>query len=113
VAHGDGSRDNNHVTNLRWATRRENAADAARHGTLARGSRNGLAKTDEDSVVEVRRLAAMGVPRAVLAKQFGMSKQMVGNVVARRYWKHVPAEIPALASEAQPTVGENLLIRLG
>jgi hypothetical protein len=31
--HGDGNPGNNHVGNLRWDTRRENALDRARHGT--------------------------------------------------------------------------------
>lgn len=32
ACHGDGSRDNNHVNNLRWGTRSENGLDAVRHG---------------------------------------------------------------------------------
>lgn len=42
VAHWDGNRTNNRPTNLRWATRKENIADAFRHGThrnLQGGSR--------------------------------------------------------------------------
>ncbi|AXV72811.1 hypothetical protein CJO75_01120 [Ralstonia solanacearum] len=33
VAHNDGNRANNIVTNLRWATHAENVADTFRHGT--------------------------------------------------------------------------------
>jgi len=36
VAHGDGNRLNNHVSNLRWATHLENIQDAVRHGTIGR-----------------------------------------------------------------------------
>lgn len=34
VCHADGSRDNNHISNLRYDTRAGNAADAIRHGTM-------------------------------------------------------------------------------
>lgn len=34
VAHWDGQKQNNHVSNLRWATAKENAADSMRLGVL-------------------------------------------------------------------------------
>lgn len=37
VAHNDGSRSNNRVANLRWATFEENEADKVLHGTHLRG----------------------------------------------------------------------------
>jgi hypothetical protein len=40
AVHGDGDRYNNALTNLRWATRKENEADKRRHGTLLLGARN-------------------------------------------------------------------------
>jgi len=33
ILHDDGSRDNNHVSNLRYGTRSENNLDSIRHGT--------------------------------------------------------------------------------
>lgn len=39
--HADGQRSNNTPGNLRWGDHRDNAADAAAHGTLAVGSRHG------------------------------------------------------------------------
>jgi|DEB19_MinimDraft_3_1074340.scaffolds.fasta_scaffold20767_2 hypothetical protein len=48
VLHNDGSRDNNHVSNLRYGTRSENNLDAVKHGTrdlakLRLASQKGLA----------------------------------------------------------------------
>jgi hypothetical protein len=40
AAHCDGDRHNNVLTNLRWATRKENEADKLRHGTHQYGARN-------------------------------------------------------------------------
>lgn len=34
--HGNGMRQDNRLSNLRWGTRRENAADASRHGRLGK-----------------------------------------------------------------------------
>lgn len=36
--HNDGDRQNNALENLRWATRKENMADAITHGTAQRGA---------------------------------------------------------------------------
>jgi hypothetical protein len=90
VAHNDGSRENNHWTNLRWATQRENMADCARHGTDNRGTRNGQAKIDEICVTAIRKMAAMRIPQRVAAEGFGISRQTVGDIITRRRWEHVP-----------------------
>lgn len=37
VLHGDGSRTNNAVENLRWGTRSDNSKDAVKHGTFRNG----------------------------------------------------------------------------
>ena len=37
--HGDGVRDNNHVSNLRWGNQSENMRDAIRHGTHPEASK--------------------------------------------------------------------------
>lgn len=44
VCHKDGNRQNNCASNLRWGTRKENAADREKHGNTARGSKNGFFK---------------------------------------------------------------------
>ena len=44
ACHNDGNKTNNHLSNLRWATRKENEADKLIHGTRAIGDRNGMRK---------------------------------------------------------------------
>jgi hypothetical protein len=90
VAHNDGSRDNNHWRNLRWATQRENVADTIRHGTHNRGSRNGQAKLDEVCVAAIRKMSEMQIPQRVAAYGFGICHQTVSDIVNRRRWRHVP-----------------------
>lgn len=89
VAHRDGSRDNNHWTNLRWATQQDNMADTIAHGTHNRGSRNGQAKIDEVCAAAIRRMVAMHVPRAIAAEGFGLHRRVVDDIVSRRRWRHV------------------------
>jgi hypothetical protein len=89
VAHNDVSRENNHWTNLRWATQRENMADTARHGTHNRGSRNGQAKIDEVCALAIRKMVAMNVPRSVAAEGFGVCRQTIDDIVSKRRWRHV------------------------
>ena len=89
VAHNDGTRQNNHWRNLRWATQKENMADTFVHGTHNRGARNGQAKMDEVYVRAIRRMEVMGIPRIVVAEGFGLCRQTVDDIVNLRRWGHV------------------------
>ena len=88
VAHNDGSRDNNHWTNLRWATQRENVSDTIVHGRHNRGSRNGQAKIDEVCVAAIRKMDAMGIPKAFIAEGYGLCRQTISDIIAGRRWRH-------------------------
>lgn len=63
AAHFDGDKQNNHRTNLRWATRAENEADKVRHLRSNRGERNGSAKVTNAQAEEIRQRAAT-LPRS-------------------------------------------------
>ena len=90
VAHNDGSRDNNHVSNLRWATRKENEADKLKHGRDNRGENHGMRKLTETCVRKIRtRHAAGGVSQETLAKEFGVTPSNIGNIIRRRTWAHL------------------------
>ena len=55
VAHSDGDKLNCAPQNLRWATRRENLLDKARHGTQPRGNDLWFTKIPDAVVREIRR----------------------------------------------------------
>lgn len=86
VCHGDGTRDNDHWTNLRWGTRTENRADQLRHGTLPRGRRHGGSKLNDDQVFEIRRRKALGLTATELAARFGVSKNHIYRVERGERW---------------------------
>lgn len=89
VAHNDGSRTNNVVTNLRWATQSENLRDCRAHGTALVGSRNPMAAVTELDVRAIRRMKAFGIPRAVIAEGYGLHLRSVFRILSGTSWEHV------------------------
>jgi hypothetical protein len=89
VAHNDGSRTNNIVTNLRWATQAENLRDCRAHGTARIGSRNPMALVTELDVRAMRRMKAFGIPRKVIAEGYGIHPRSAFRILAGTSWEHV------------------------
>lgn len=85
----DRSPSNNHITNLRWGTAAENAADKSIHGTLLKGEMHGNAKLNNALVLEIRRLRTAGMSLAVISREMKISRTQVHNVVSGRTWSHV------------------------
>lgn len=72
IRHLDGDKNNNHISNLRWGTARDNADDRERHGHTARGSRNGWAKLADSDVLTIRAERARGIQQLELAARYGV-----------------------------------------
>lgn len=83
VLHGpDTNRAHNAVTNLRWGTWAENAADRAVHGTL------GLTRS-ADEIREIKRLYQMGFYQREIARVFKTSQCYVHDVISGKKRKDV------------------------
>lgn len=90
VAHWDGSKDNNHYSNLRWASCKENLADRVRHGTHPTGSRNGRAVLTEDDVRRIRQeYKGERGQMTKLSKRHGVSLRTVYSIVNNHNWSGV------------------------
>jgi hypothetical protein len=89
VAHNDGTRRNNHHSNLRWATQKENLADCRKHGTAMIGSANPRTRLDEIDVRAMHRMKGFGVPRSVIADGFGLGKRTVFRILSGENWGHI------------------------
>jgi transcriptional regulator with XRE-family HTH domain len=92
IRHLDGNRTNNHLQNLTYGTKVENAADRERHGNTRRGENNGnavLSDTDADFIRAAYR-AGMGT-QYELADMFGVSQAQVNNIVLGKQRKGPPA----------------------
>lgn len=71
--HINGDRLDNRLENLRWGTRKENVADAIRHGTATVGLRNGGAKLTKSDLGWIRDMRDMGFKPREIHHHFGVS----------------------------------------
>lgn len=74
----------------------DNARDKVNKGRLrygdARGVKNGHAKLTEKAVLAIRAEVAKGWQWGIqsqLARQFGVSPQVINDIVKRRTWRHI------------------------
>ena len=86
VCHFDGSRSNDHHSNLRWGTSRDNKIDMLRHGTRMMGEQHPLSRLTEANVADVRRRCAAGELQRVVAAQFGIGQSQVSRIVRGVRW---------------------------
>lgn len=86
VRHLDGHKLNPQLDNLAYGTRAENEADKRRHGTVAKGARNGQAKLTSDQVRQIRSRIAVGEKNVPLAKEFGVSRWQIGLIRRGKKW---------------------------
>lgn len=73
---------------LRWATRRENMQDKLIHGTSMKGEEHNMVKINEDDVMHIRSLQGR-VTHQEIADMFGLSRQHIGEILARKRWTHI------------------------
>ena len=87
VLHSDGDKINNHYSNLRYGSAAENVLDTLRHGRRLIGATHPMSKLDDDAVLHIR---SSSWGDAVLARVYGVSREHIWGVRARRSWKHIP-----------------------
>lgn len=88
VAHIDGTRSNNHFTNLRWSTHKENMRDAAHLG-VHKGERNGRAKLSTQQVREIRsKYSGKYGQLSALAREYGTVPSNIQFIVKGAHWSH-------------------------
>ena len=83
AAHNDGSRTNNNIKNLRWATPKENMADRILHGTSNRGERHGMSKLTRESVMKIR---SDNRSHSEIAAAFGIRSATVSRLKLKKDW---------------------------
>lgn len=78
--HINGNRLDNRLENLRWGTRKENVADAIKHGTATIGTKNAQAKLTEIDLSWIKDMHDMGFFAREIAPHFGVSKTTISRV---------------------------------
>lgn len=92
VAHWDGDERNNRKTNLRWATRKENAEDRIRHGMQSHGELHGLAKLTDDQVIQAHwDYWVEAISQQEIADGLGVCKGVIGCIINGKAWAHLYA----------------------
>jgi HNH endonuclease len=86
-------------------TNKENIQDALHKGTLAFGDRNGVRRHPEavvrgakqgnavltdEYVLDIRYLAAHGMPHRLLGYIYGVNRTSIGRIVRGQNWTHLP-----------------------
>jgi len=90
AAHADGARDNNELSNLRWASRAENMDDAKKHGTILRGVQKYNAVLSMQDVEDIKRQYLGGVKQRVIAAKYGIDQSIVSRVCSGKAYRLSP-----------------------
>jgi len=83
-SHLDGNQNNNHLDNLAWETKEQNA-----QRRNYKGEGNGNSKLHKEDVMEIRRLSGLGVGQGALSKMFMTPQPTISHIIRRYSWKHV------------------------
>lgn len=89
VAHNDGIRTNSILSNLRWATGKENEADKKLHGTIIRGEKMYNSIFKEKDILKIRSLLSSNVTQTEIAKIYKVNKGTIQSIASGKTWKHV------------------------
>ena len=101
IAHLDGNRDNNTLSNLAYVTASENERHKLEHGTALIGSKNINAKLTDQSVSEMRILAREGMRLSRIAELYPVTRQSASDAIQGKTWRHVATPIHKGAGVAQ------------
>lgn len=96
VAHNDGDVSNARLSNLRYATHKENEADKRSHGTqfIAKGELNGHAKLTAQQVSEIMHRHIVGKEsQSALAAEFGVHQSMISHIKRGANWAHIKGDV--------------------
>ena len=88
--HINGDRLDNRLENLRWGTRKENVADAIKHGTATIGTKNSQAKFNKENLNEIEKMRSQGMTAKQIANHFKVSETTVRRVHSKKtYTKEI------------------------
>jgi hypothetical protein len=89
VRHINGNKLDNRARNLRWGTRKQNAADRERHGRTAHSERNGGGGKLTRAQVRIIKSLLPSASQTYLATVYGVSVSTINHIATGRLWRRV------------------------
>ena len=91
INHKDGNKSNNNVSNLEWCSKSQNMVHAINTGLKVsqKGEEVARAKLNNESVLQIRKLASEKMLHKDIAKKFNISIGYIWHLVNKTKWKHI------------------------
>mgnify|MGYP003349205279 CR=1 FL=1 len=83
--HNDGNPFNNHISNLRWDTHKNNIFDKFGHNTSNSGERCNWAKLKQFQVDAIRKDNRL---QRIIAEEYGVRQSLISRIKNGTRWKH-------------------------
>lgn len=87
VNHIDCNKENNHVSNLEWASMSDNRNHAIENGLLQKYEDRPAAKLTKEKVLDIPRLISLGATTDDLKNYFNVSRRCIDNIFEGKNWK--------------------------
>ena len=93
ACHGNGDRADNRLSNLRWASQKDNEADKEAHGTRLRGEDTNSVKLTQEAVAHIRSVYSSRRGHrwgcSALAQKYGVNRCTILRAAQGQWWSHV------------------------
>ena len=88
--HLNGIRTDNRLCNLEYCTRSANELHKRRILLSGVGSQYISAKLHESDIPNIRAMRKNGATHQAIANRFNVSRRLIGGIIKRTRWRHVP-----------------------
>lgn len=89
ASHLDGVRTNNSLSNLEWATRKQNHAMKLIHGTAQKGEKCPSRKLNNTKVLEIRQALSDGIKLSILSQLYDVCEATISSIRVGKTWSHI------------------------
>ena len=85
--HLDGNNQNNNINNLEWGTKKDNANDKRKHGTMPIPHESKFTKLKPKNIPVIRELCQQGYSYCKVGRLFGTSHTTIKKIICGQRWR--------------------------